>query len=219
KQEACLRKYGGRSLRTEYCHELAVRLCLNTLITTAARYEIAVTPLLSYSIDHYIRIYAHLQSGALKVDALLHQLGYIVHCFQCDYRKSTSNLLATHPSCPNCGNPLDYAGPLWLGKLYDPSFCERLLNENNQRDLGTKKRIQKLLQQLLEEDSTIITYHNIHRICQQHKINASPFQEIIQALQKQGFSASRTHFSRVSIRTNASRTQIAQIIQKIQQSD
>ncbi|HUX97978.1 MAG TPA: tRNA (guanine(10)-N(2))-dimethyltransferase [Candidatus Deferrimicrobium sp.] len=212
---ACLRKYGGKPLRTEYCHELAVRLCLNTLISTAAKYEIAIQPLLCYSIDHYIRIYALLQSGALKTDAILQKLGYIVHCFQCDYRSPTINLLAHEPNCPTCGAPLDYAGPLWLGEICDVSFCNQLLEKNTQMKLGTKKRIEKLLKYVIEEASGAQTYQNIHRICQQYKLNGIPLVKILQSLHDQGFSATRTHFSNVSIRTNASRTQIANSIKQI----
>ncbi|MFX1295588.1 MAG: tRNA (guanine(10)-N(2))-dimethyltransferase [Promethearchaeota archaeon] len=215
KQEACLRKYGGRSLRTEYCHELAVRLCLNALVTTAAKYEIAVQPLLCYKVDHYIRVYALLQSGALKADFNLQQLGYIIHCFQCDYRAPTMNLLSLAPNCLNCGTPLDYAGPLWLGQLFDPSFCKQILIENSKRSLGTKKRIDKMLQRILEETSGTITYHNIHHICQQYKMSAVPFKKLLQSLQKQGFFASRTHFSRISIRTNATRDRVAQSIKDL----
>ncbi|RLI14071.1 hypothetical protein DRO41_06375, partial [Candidatus Bathyarchaeota archaeon] len=33
--KACIRKYGGKPLRTEYCHEIAVRLLAGCLATTA----------------------------------------------------------------------------------------------------------------------------------------------------------------------------------------
>ena len=212
--QACLRKYGGRPLRTEYCHELAIRLCLNTLITTAARYEIAITPIFCYSIDHYIRIYALLQSGALKADAVLEQIGYIVHCLQCNHRFSTKNLLFAASKCPICqAYQLDYAGPVWLGELFDSSFCKKLHRENQQRQLRSKKQIENMLQFVLEEVGGPLTYHNIHRLCKEHKISAPPMKWLIEILRQKGFFASRTHFSRISIRTDALRHKIAQIIQ------
>jgi tRNA (guanine26-N2/guanine27-N2)-dimethyltransferase len=215
RQDACLRKYGGRSLRTEYCHELAVRVCLNTLVTTAARYEIAIEPVLCYSIDHYIRLYATLQSGALKADAALQQQGYIVHCFQCNFRMPTPNLLAVRPNCPECGAPLDYAGPLWLGPFVDVAFCEKLLTIAPQLHLKTENRILKLLHLILEEAKGPLTYQNIHRICDQYKQSAPPMAKILQALHDAGNFASRTHFSPVSIRTSASRPEIVKIIQQL----
>ncbi|MHA1360093.1 MAG: tRNA (guanine(10)-N(2))-dimethyltransferase [Candidatus Helarchaeota archaeon] len=213
--EACLRKYGGRPLRTEYCHELAVRLCFNALITTAAKYEIAIYPLLSYSADHYVRVYARLESGALKVDETLKYMGFVVHCFQCGYRTPTTDLLRILPTCPNCGASLDYAGPLWLGPLNDPSFCKQLLEKNTQKELGTKKRIGKLLTTILQEDTTIVSYQNIHRICRQHKINSLPLDTILQTLCDHGFSATRTHFSNISIRTTATRAELTHLIKQL----
>ncbi|MHA1264862.1 MAG: tRNA (guanine(10)-N(2))-dimethyltransferase [Candidatus Helarchaeota archaeon] len=212
--QACLRKYSGRPLRTEYCHELAIRLCLNTLITTAARYEISATPIFCYSSDHYIRIYAELQAGALKADALLHQIGYIVHCFQCNYRAPALNLLAINPHCPACGTPLDYAGPLWLGALFNPTFCQKMQQFNDQMELSTKKRIKTLLAFIMEENRGPITYYNIHRLCKQYKINACPLAPLLRALKDQGYFASRTHFSRIAIRTDASHSKIAQLIEE-----
>jgi len=127
----------------------------------------------------------------------------------------TQNLLSLAPNCPNCGAPLDYAGPLWLGQLFDFGFCERMLTIAPQLHLHTEKRIVTLLQLILAEAHGPITYHNIHRICHQYKLNSIPIAKILQELQNQGEFASRTHFSQVSIRTSAARPQIAEKIQEI----
>ena len=37
--QACIRKYGAKPLRTEYCHELALRILLGCLAREAAKYE------------------------------------------------------------------------------------------------------------------------------------------------------------------------------------
>jgi len=52
--KACIRKYGGKPLRTEYCHELAVRLLAGYLATTAAKYDISIHMLFSHSTGHYV---------------------------------------------------------------------------------------------------------------------------------------------------------------------
>lgn len=214
--KACFRKYGGRPLRTEYCHEVAVRLCFHALVTTAAKYDITIAPLLSYSIDHYVRIYARLQKGALKTDRALEQLGYIVHCFECDYRNITSNLLTHSPICPACKTPLEFAGPLWLGPLFDRPFCQRLVTHNEQLQLGTKKRIGSLLDLILGEIDGPPTYHNIHRLCKYYHLSAVPTASLLTELQARKYFATRTHFSRVAIRTDAPRATILQIIQTLQ---
>lgn len=212
--KACLRKYGGRPLRTEYCHELAIRICLYTLLSIAAKYDLGIKPILSYSLDHYIRIYSQLDPGAMKADAALDQIGYIIHCLECNSRFSVTNLLFTSSKCQVCGSSrLDYAGPLWLGSLWDLHLIEKIIIENDMRQLKSKKRIANLLQTILEEVNGPITYHNIHHLCKEHKISAIPMNIILQALQNKGYFASRTHFSRLSIRTDAPRFEIAKLIQ------
>jgi len=47
--KACLRKYGGKPLRTEYCHELSARLLIGCLASLAAKHDIGVNPVFSYS--------------------------------------------------------------------------------------------------------------------------------------------------------------------------
>jgi len=69
--KACIRKYGGKPLRTEYCHELAVRLLAGCLAVTAAKYDIGVKIVFCHSTDHYIRIYATTEYGAKKADQSL----------------------------------------------------------------------------------------------------------------------------------------------------
>ncbi|MCW4031167.1 MAG: methyltransferase domain-containing protein, partial [Candidatus Bathyarchaeota archaeon] len=55
--KACIRKYGGKPLRTEYCHELAVRLLAGYICKVAAKQDIGIDVVFSHSSNHYIRVY------------------------------------------------------------------------------------------------------------------------------------------------------------------
>ena len=55
--------YGGASVNAEYSHEVGLRLVLNMLATTAARYGRTVTPLLSFSIDFYVRVFVTIDTA------------------------------------------------------------------------------------------------------------------------------------------------------------
>ena len=85
--KACIRKYGGKPLRTEYCHEFAVRLLAGSVATAAAKHDIGVRVLFSHSTDHYIRVYAQIGYGAKKADSSIKNLGYMLHCFTCFHRE------------------------------------------------------------------------------------------------------------------------------------
>ena len=104
--KACLRKYGGRPLRTEYCHELAVRLLAGCTTTSAAKQEIGINVVFSHSTDHYIRLYVKISYGAKKADESLRNMGYVLHCFTCLHRETATTLFNTRiEHCPECGAP------------------------------------------------------------------------------------------------------------------
>ena len=90
--KACVRKYGGKPLRTEYCHELAVRLLAGCMATVAAKHDIGIQILFSHSTDHYIRVYAQIGYGCQKADESLKSTGYILHCFGCMHRETTRQI-------------------------------------------------------------------------------------------------------------------------------
>ncbi|MCD6164939.1 MAG: hypothetical protein J7J30_05875 [Candidatus Odinarchaeota archaeon] len=46
--EACYRKYHSKPLRTEYSHELAVRILISHVTMEAAKYDIGIEPVFSY---------------------------------------------------------------------------------------------------------------------------------------------------------------------------
>jgi len=83
---ACIRKYGGKPLRTEFCHELALRLLLGCVAMTAAKHDIGIKPLLSYSANNYVRTYVTLGYGAKEADENVQAQGYIQYCFECFHR-------------------------------------------------------------------------------------------------------------------------------------
>ena len=129
--KAAFRKYGGFPLRTEYCHEIAVRLLIGALVMAAAKHEIGIKVLFSHKSNHYIRVYASLIHGAKKADISIEKMGYILHCFNCFHRELFRGV-ASHlnEKCMECGFPLRIAGPLWLGRLSDRDFCEQVFKIN-----------------------------------------------------------------------------------------
>ena len=142
--KACVRKYGGRPLRTEYCHELAVRLLAGLTATTAAKNDIGIKVVFSHSSEHYIRLYYTNSYGAKKADESIKNLGYILHCFNCLHRETTHQPISSL-QCPECGSKMDYAGPFWLGSIFDADFIDLMIKENRSVAFKNSARITKLL--------------------------------------------------------------------------
>jgi len=215
--KACMRKYGGKPLRTEYCHELAVRLLAGCLAMTAAKYDIGVRILFSHSTDHYIRIYASISYGAKKADENIRNMGYILHCFNCFHREIAKKLFAIKYSgkCSECNSKLDFAGPLWLGQIFDGAFCEQMEREVERRSFRNGNRIKKILNLIKNEAEAPITYYRIDKLCDALTLPVPSVKKIFEILKKEGFKVSLTHFNSKGIRTNASAMEMRKFLQKV----
>jgi tRNA (guanine26-N2/guanine27-N2)-dimethyltransferase len=212
--KACLRKYGGKPLRTEYCHELAMRFLAGCTASLAAKHDISIKPLFCHSSDHYIRLYSQISYGAKKADESIKNLGYILHCFNCMHREVANKLFGC-PTCPECGARMDYAGPLWTGNLWDSTFCKALLLESKKVSLGTSLRISKLLAQTVQEANAPITYYVIDRLSGKFNLPSVSNQAYLTALQNSGFSAVLTHFNTRGIRTNAPAKEMQRVLREL----
>jgi len=217
--EASFRKYGGYPLKTKYCHEIAVRLLAGCIIRIAARFSMGTKVRFVHSTDHYIRVYIEADHGDTKADASLESLGFLLHCFSCGYRDLVEGIttLFTH-LCPNCTSPLSIGGPLFVGKLFDKSLCERMKAEAEKRQLdATKKRIMRLLIRIIEEADGPPLYYDIHSLCDDLSIQVPKIEHVMNLLEKKDFKTTRTHFKPTALRTTANIDDLKDILLKLRQ--
>jgi tRNA (guanine26-N2/guanine27-N2)-dimethyltransferase len=205
--KACLRKYGGKPLRTDYCHELAIRLLVGCLVMLAAKHDIGVSPVFSYSDYNYVRTYATTSYGAKRADSSVQKMGYVLHCFSCFHRESQLELTPIlRKDCPECGSRLQVVGPLWLGPLWDERFCSMLDSEAKRKDLRNKIKILRLLSIVAKEIHAPITYYAIDKLCDKFTLPVPSLSRVMDRLSASGFQAVATHFSTKAVRTNAPAT-------------
>jgi tRNA (guanine26-N2/guanine27-N2)-dimethyltransferase len=215
--KACVRKYGGKPLRTEYCHELAVRFLAGCLATTAAKYDIGVSVVFSHSSNHYVRVYATVEYGAKKADESIKSMGYILHCFNCLHRETAKEpFLHEHSGrCSECDSKLSMAGPLWLGKIFDKRFCEQMEEVAKKRNLRLGGKIEKMLALIENEAEAPVTYYVSDKLCANLNLPSPPITKLVEALKNTGFQAYATHFDSKGIRTDASAMRIKELLQRI----
>jgi len=201
---ACIRKYGGRPLRTEYCHELALRLLFGSLATAAVKHGVGVNSLFGHSTDHYIRVYTRVNYGARSADRSLQEMGYILHCFSCLHRETLKGLVPRiEGECPECGSKLSIAGPLWLGRLADGEFCASMKKEVAGRGLRQESRIVRLLSLIQGEAEGPPTYHVTDKVSERLNLPTPPLSRVLDGLKGCGFQALPTHFNPKGFRTDA----------------
>jgi tRNA (guanine26-N2/guanine27-N2)-dimethyltransferase len=200
--KACIRKYGGTPLRSEFCHEVGLRIMIGTAVREALKYDFGTEVLLSYSADHYLRAYLRCSLGAKRGDSSASSMGYIFHCPSCGWRCALQLNDPWPCSCAACGKPIKRGGPLWCGRLCEREFMERMLAEDRSF-LNTGKRIEKLLNLLISESDKPPTYYVLDNICSRLKRDVPPISKIIETLTSMGYESSLTHFHPKAIKTSA----------------
>jgi len=205
--ESGVRHYGTVPRNTEFHAEMGMRVLLSALVRTAARFDIAATPVLSHATKHYARTYLLLDGGARDADAAIDELGYVDHCEHCLYREATPGLIADPlAECPNCGYGIQTAGPIWLGPTCDPDFVGAV-RESITAEMGTAERTRELCATLSAELDEP-THYDQHRLCKRWGVGAAGMDDFLDRLREAGYAASRTHYGGTTFKTDADVTAI-----------
>jgi len=215
KPDACKRKYGGKPLRTEYCHEIGVRLLISSLISAAIKHGLSVKILLSHHLMHYIRVIAILNHSVQAANNCIKEIGYITHCFNCLNREVVYKLSRIQNDCDICGSKFSIAGPLWLGELYDKEFCKLMLSDLKHKKFDKRIIIENLLRTILAEKQEFHTFYVVDRVCSKMKIKTQSLGKIMDELSLRGYEASPTHFHKSGFRTNANICEIKLTLKEI----
>lgn len=72
--------YGGLPLTGDSCHEGGLRLILHAIAQSAGRYGMAIEPLLSLSIDYYVRVFVRVRKSPNDVKFLASKTMLVYHC-------------------------------------------------------------------------------------------------------------------------------------------
>ena len=212
-KEPCIRKYNAKPYKSEYCHENGIRILAGFVALTLAKYGKYIEVKMSHSTEHYMRLYINVKKGPKKTDECLKNIGYISHCKNCLHRQTTKGLAsAIEEKCPICGEKLIHAGPLWLGPIQNKEFIEQMINEIDYKKINTEKQSLKLLNSCLIESEAPATFFDVHNICKSLKISAPKLDLIFDKIKNKGFSAVKTHYNPLGIKTNANITEIKNIL-------
>ncbi len=194
-----LRKYGGKSIRCEYSHELAIRLILGSIARSSMKIDAGITPLFVHNTRHYVRVFISFQTGVPMADENLGSLGNIAHCRMCGYREWTD----INVKCPNCDNNLVIAGPLWIGRIFSKNFLKTV-----KAYLGTTKAFSDNICRWIDgaeaECDLPPTYYVVDTVSDRLNIMSPSPSKVVTNLIQSGFKASRTILNFKGVRTNAS---------------
>ncbi|CAI7609778.1 unnamed protein product [Penicillium glandicola] len=169
--------YGGIPVKGLHSHEGGLRLILNSIAMSAAKYGMAIEPLLSLSIDFYARVFVRVYQSPAQVKFTA---GNTMLVYNCDvgcgawstqpigstrskldrkgnsiYHHGVAKGPTAGPYCEHCGTKTHLAGPMWGGPLHHPVFIQKILDMLPGADPETYQtcaRIEGMLTTALEED-------------------------------------------------------------------
>nr|XP_023907974.1 tRNA (guanine(26)-N(2))-dimethyltransferase, mitochondrial-like [Quercus suber] len=172
--------YGGIPVKGSHSHEGGLRVILHSIAASAAKYGLSIEPLLSLSIDFYVRMFIRVRKSPADVKFLA---GKTMVVYACDsgcgawstqmfgrnivQKSKTNNFLFKHtiaqaPTtdrlCEHCGSKTHIAGPMWAGPLHNAAFVSTVLRDAKLADAEiykTKPRIEGMLDTALDELSVI----------------------------------------------------------------
>ncbi|EFN59063.1 hypothetical protein CHLNCDRAFT_29505, partial [Chlorella variabilis] len=221
--EACYAKYGSYPLHKPYCHEMALRILLASLEQHAARHKRHIRPVLSLSIDFYIRIFVRVYTSAAEVKNSATRLGYVWQSTGCDSfywqrvgRKAVKgggNSVKYMPGagpavpqqCPETGAGFQMGGPFWAEPLHDPEWVAGLLDQvrRDKENLPAFDKLHSLLTTVGEELGDQPLYLNLHDICKTLRTSPPRSEAFRSALVNAGYRVSGTHANPLGIKTDA----------------
>ncbi|ODQ66241.1 guanine-N2--methyltransferase [Nadsonia fulvescens var. elongata DSM 6958] len=222
--EKCFSLYGGNNIPGEYVHETALRLVLHMLATTAAKYGRSVEPLLSLSIDFYVRVFVRVRTSPAAVKHLASTTMSVYACSGCgayhtqpigratkrdngSFKFSTAQISpGASPNCIYCGFTNHLGGPMWAGPLHNPEFLDKVLQIRDTLDektYGTLERIKGMVtiaSQELPDAPFYISPPAMSSVC---KTPCPPQRDFVAAIFNAGYELSYTHANPGALKTNA----------------
>ncbi|KAI4169095.1 MAG: hypothetical protein LQ343_005958 [Gyalolechia ehrenbergii] len=201
--EKTFSQYGGLPWRGPQGHEAGLRLVLNAVATSAARYGLAIEPLASLNIDFYVRLFVRVKRSPVDVKYLAGKTMVVYNCdhgcgaFRIQYLAHTREMEAKNgdkfhnhtlaqgptatPFCEHCGFKTHLAGPMWGGPLHNPQFLSRvlgLLPSLDSKVYGTIPRIEGMLTLALNET----LFQDLPKMAAPESAAAEPFTALDPAL-------------------------------------
>ncbi len=200
---AGVRRYAAVPANTEYHAENGIRILVGAVVRALGKYDKYAIPLLSHATAHYYRLYLKIGRSAKSANECINELGFIAFCPNCRYRYHEKGLApSVKNECILCGSNMKLTGPLWLGKLHNGAFCQVVLTKLKEGNFQTKGQSEKLII-LCRDELDEVSFYDYHKIAKDLKLAPMPIDNVLNELRRNGYQASRTHFSGTSIKTDA----------------
>ena len=221
--EKCFALYGGNNFGNAYVngesnHEVGIRLILNLIASTAAKYKKTIEPMLSLSIDYYFRVLVKVKTSPINVKNHASETMLTYGCNGCGHKivqplGMKNNTKFQYPklqgpissNCQYCGTSYNVAGPMYAGNLHNREFIDKVLkiNESSDKEIYvTNERIKGMLTLASNELDDAPFFFNLNQLCSIFKSPPISIEQYTKAVGNLGYKVSLTHAKKNCVKTN-----------------
>lgn len=216
--ETCYAKYGSMPTKGKYLHEMALRIVLHSLEAQANRYRRHIVPVLSLSIDFYVRLFVRVFTSPAEVKKACTKAAYVHQSLGCGsfflhsvgkVSKNNYNpsLTTGDGSCPQTGKRFKIGGPIWSPPMHDTEWVSLLLDRVQQNrgpyPPATRKRIHGMLTSVSEELPDVPLFYSLPDMCSTLHCNSPRMVDVQAALINAGYRVSQQHKEPQAVKTDA----------------
>lgn len=222
--ETCYGRYSSFPIpNAKYLQEVAVRILLKEIATTAAKYGRTMRPILSVGMDFYVRVFVEIHDSKAEVMAISLKIGNVYQSTQCPsfhtvphcqmggksgrvYQPARAPAV---PSCEETGAPFKVGGPLWLGPMHDLDVIKAAIDRLESKDseiiksLATRTQLLGLLTTVSEELPDVPLYFTVPSLSRTLACQSPPLNQVKAALINAGYRVSGYHKEPQALKTDA----------------
>ena len=192
--KVCFRRYGAIPFHSPVMKEIALRILLGVLAREAGKYDKGIKPIISYSTDHYFRIYVQVMKGTSRANDSMSNLSVVKSGEILGLKKTNKDV-----------------GPLWLGRLQNRIIIQEMISVLFEKKLRTRNYVWKLLNLLEEEADAPLFFYSTNNLASYFKKSPPKMNLIFEKLKSKGFEITKTHFGDNCFKTNAPVSEIKKI--------
>ena len=239
--ETCFQRYGGVAVKARFCHEASIRLMLSSIAQAAGKVKRSMTPLASFSIDFYYRVFVKIDDNPAEAVNGILKTGMVLKCVNCEAHSLTNlgfrgtsrasrnkdgdasstgpikpGRLPTSGICSECESPFSIGGPLWTGPIFTESFVDACIAEtDNQPEypyLTVWDKMRALLFGLRQELVDVPLFYSFPSLMGNVKSNECKLKQFRSQIIRLGYRVSHSHRDPSAIKTDAPQSVVFDIL-------
>jgi len=184
--KVCIRRYDATPFHSIVMKEIGLRILIGSIARIASRYDKGILPLVSYSTDHYFRVYVQIFNNVSCANDSISNVKIIKKDERICLEKTGKDI-----------------GPLWMDRLHSKKIFKNLRSISSDKKLGCKNKLWTTFDILEEESDAPCFYYTTDSVSSYLKTSPPKKSDLFEFLEKKDYDVFNTHFNPTGFKTDA----------------